>query len=480
MNVKFRNARAVMTACVAAFALSGPVFAGPMTMDVFGTSNVVPTYGDMALQRPGACLDPVGDGPISLRDALDRALCSDPKVRTAWLDIKVKAAQLGQAKAAYMPVIQANWQAIQDHSETDVTGHPNLSSANNSLIKTVGVTADLVLWDFGSRSAATRAAAELVTAADASYRAALETSFANLAKDYYAALGAEGAAVAAKEAAQAARQTEAAAQMRVDHGVAPISDVLQASTSAEEAQFDYEKAQSEFRSAAGTLALDMGQDPSLPLDLPDVAVALETKPLTAYSVRELLEEANDNDPNIASAVAQRNAAAAQIDKAVADGLPSISLEGKYTRNNQPASLGLGIPEFPATGRDWYIGVIVKIPLFEGFSRSYQIREAQAKAAEQDEVINDARRQLANGVWTTYETVVESGENVKSTERLLEVAAKSFDVANARYKGGAGTILEVLNAQSSLAKARRQRVSSLADYGTASLQLAAKLGRLRSW
>ncbi|CAM2146290.1 protein of unknown function [Pararobbsia alpina] len=306
-------------------------------------------------------------------------------------------------------------------------------------IETVDVTADLVLWDFGSRSAAARAAAEFVTAADASYRAALGTSFANLAKDYYSALGAAGAA-AAKEAAQGAAQTEAAAQIHVDHGVAPMSDVLQASTSAEEARFDYEKAQSECRSASGALALDMGQDPSLPLDLPDVAVALEIQPLTAYSVRELLEEANDNDPNIASAVPQRNAAAVQIDKAVADGLPSISLEGKYTRNNQPASLGSGIPEFPATRRDWYISVVVKIPLFEGFSRSYQIREAQAKAAEQDEVINDARRQLANGVWTTYETVVESGENVKSTEGLLEVARKSFDVANARHKGGTGTML----------------------------------------
>jgi outer membrane protein len=233
-------------------------------------------------------------------------------------------------------------------------------------------------------------------------------------------------------------------------------------------------------SHSSILALDMGQDPTLPFSLPDIESSVDLKPTAVASVHDLLEEANDNDPNILAAVAQKNAALAQIDKTVADGLPSVSLQAKYTHNNQPASLGLGIPEFPATGRDWYVGIAVKIPLFEGFSRSYQIREAEAKAAEQAEVVGDARRQVASGIWTTFEAVTTSGENVQSTERLLKVAEKSFDVANHRYQAGAGSILETLSAQTALARARKQRVTALSDFGVATLQLAAKLGRLRDW
>jgi outer membrane protein len=43
--------------------------------------------------------------------------------------------------------------------------------------------------------------------------------------------------------------------------------------------------------------------------------------------------------------------------------------------------------------------------------------------------------------------------------------------------GVGNILELLNAQSSLAAAKRERIQSLTDWRSARLQLAAKLGRL---
>ena len=61
--------------------------------------------------------------------------------------------------------------------------------------------------------------------------------------------------------------------------------------------------------------------------------------------------------------------------------------------------------------------------------------------------------------------------------LLEVARKSYDAAQRRYEVGVGNMLELLNAQSSLATAKQQRIQSLTDWRSARLQLAAKLGRL---
>lgn len=461
-------------------ALSTPAVAGVLSMDVFQTESSVPPYAAEALGRPNACTDPQQSGPLTLRDALDRALCNDPRVRSAWLDIKEKAAEWGQAKAAWMPTVSADYQGIRDDSVTDVHDHPNLSSANRSFVQTVDATADLVIWDFGSRSAASRAAREMVLAANATYRAALQTAVGNVAKDYYAALGAAGQAEADRKALDAARQTATAAAARVEHGAAPISDRLQAETSLQEAVYASQKAESDARAAKGILAIDMGQDPSVPYSLPEIASMDQLEGVGGSSVRELLEEADDSDPNIVSAIAQLDAAKAQVDKVKADGMPMVSLTSKYTRNNQPASLGLGIPEFPATGRDWYVGIQVKIPLFEGFSRSYQIREAEAKVAEQAEAVRDARKQVASGVWTDYETVTAGEENVESTQRLLDIADRSFDAANRRYQIGAGSILEVLNAQSALARAQKEHVSSMTDFATATLQLAAKLGRLRDW
>lgn len=457
-----------------------PALADVLSMDPFRTANSIPPYAAEALGHPGACADPLPGGALTLRDALDRALCNDPKVRGAWVDIKEKAAEWGQTQAAFLPTVNADYQGIRDNSTTDVHGHPTLSSANRAFIQTVDATADLVVWDFGSRSAASRAAREMVFAANAAYRAALQTAVASVAKDYYAAVGASGQAVAAHKALAAAQLTATAAAARVDHGVAPISDKLQADTSLQEAVYAAQKAESDARAAKGVLAIDMGLTPTVPFALPEIESTGQIEGVGGASVRELLEEADADDPSIVAALAQLDAARAQVDKAKADGMPTVSLTTKYTRNNQPASLGLGIPEYPASGRDWYFGVTVRIPIFDGFSRSYQVREAQAKVEEQAEAVRDARRQVAAGVWTDYETVTASEENVQSTQRLLDIADRSFDAANRRYQIGAGSILEVLNAQSALARAQKELVSSMTDFGTATLQLAVKLGRLRNW
>lgn len=454
--------------------------AGLLSMDVFQTETGVPPYAEEALGRPNACADLQPSGPVTLRDALDRALCNDPHVRSAWLDIKEKAAELAQAKAAWLPTVTADYQVLRDNSVTDVHDHPNLSSANRSFVQTVDATVNLVIWDFGSRSAASRAAREMVLAATESYRAALQAAVGTVAKDYYAALGAAGQAAADQKALDAARKTAMAAAARVEHGIAPISDKLQAETSLQEAVYASQKAESDARAARGVLAIDMGQDPSAPYVLPDVASMEQLEGVGGASVRELLEEADERDPGIAAAIAQLDAAKAQVDKVKADGMPTVSLASKYTRNNQPASLGLGIPQFPATGRDWYVGVQVRIPLFEGFSRSYQVRAAEAKVAQQAQAVRDARKQVASSVWTSYETVTASEENVQSTQLLLDIADRSFDAANRRYQHGAGSILELLNAQSALARAQKEHVSSLTDFATATLQLATRLGRLRNW
>ncbi|WP_321789575.1 TolC family protein [Paraburkholderia sp. J94] len=415
-----------------------------------------------------------------MREALDRSLCNDPKLRAAWVDIKVKAAQLGQADAAYLPTVSANYQGLRDDSATDVHGYPRLSAANQSFIQTVDATATLVIWDFGARSSAARAARELVLAATATYRATLQTAIANVSKDYFSAIGAEGQVSAAQKTLAVAQQTFTAAIARVEHGVAPISDKLQAETSLQEAVYAAQKAGSDARAAKGILSIDMGQAPTTVYALPDMQSAIRVGSVNGSSVHELLEEADIGDPSIAAALAQLDAARASVDKAKADGMPTISLTTKYTLNNQPASLGLGVAEFPATGHDWYFGVVVRIPVFDGFSRSYQIREAEATVEAKLEAVRDARKQVATGIWTNYEAVTLSEQNVESSERLLDIANSSFDAANRRYRLGAGSILEVLNAQSALARAQKGLVSSLTDYATATLQLAAKLGRLRDW
>ncbi|WP_321900087.1 TolC family protein [Paraburkholderia heleia] len=61
--------------------------------------------------------------------------------------------------------------------------------------------------------------------------------------------------------------------------------------------------------------------------------------------------------------------------------------------------------------------------------------------------------------------------------MLTNAQRSFDAAQHRHDHGVGNILDLLNTQTALANAQQRRVQALADWHTAKLQLAPKLGRL---
>ncbi|MGF6767454.1 outer membrane protein [Paraburkholderia sp. GAS33] len=415
--------------------------------------------------------------PLLLTEAVQRALCSNPKTREAWADVKAQAAGVGVARAAYLPTISGNGQVVRDDSVTDVTGHPTLSSATLATINSESVQLNWTLYDFGARSAAVRNASALLAAAQSTENATLQSLFVAVAKDYYAAQAAAGALAATLDVEHMAADSAKAATARVEKGIAPISDALQAQTAYNQAVLSRNKAQGAWQTAAGTLASDMDLSPDIPLELPAVTDGVQPDAVFTQSVGELIEDARRDHPTVLAAQAQADAAAAKVDQTRAEGLPNISLVSKYTRDNQPASLGLGIPEFPATGHEWYVGVQVTIPFFEGFSRMYQVRQNQAQLEQQQDAVDDARQQVALEVWSSYQAVQTSTDSVKDSAALLDIAQRSFVAAQHRYQAGVGNILELLNAQTALANAQQQRVQALSDWRAARLRLAGSLGRL---
>jgi outer membrane protein len=446
--------------------------------DVLRTeAGISPTPAGAMVPDGSGCQFGLLSRPLLLSEAIERALCGNPKTREAWADVKIQAAGLGVARSAYLPTISGNGQVMRDNAVTDVTGHPTLSSATLATINTESVSLNWTLYDFGARAAAVRNASALLAAARSTENATLQSLFVAVAKDYYAAQAASGALAVALDIEHMADDSAKAASARVDRGIAPISDALQAQTAYTQAVLSLNKAQGTWQSAAGTLASDMDLSPDVPVALPVVTDGVQPDAVFTQSVGELIEDARRDHPTVLAALAQADAAAAKVDQTRAQGLPNFSLVSKYSRDNQPASLGLGIPEYPASGHEWYVGVQVTIPFFEGFNRTYQIRQTQAQLEQQQDALDDARQQVGLEVWNSYQAVQTSTNSVKDSAALLDIAQRSFVAAQHRYQAGVGNILELLNAQTALANAQQQRVQALADWRAARLRLAGSLGRL---
>jgi outer membrane protein len=446
-------------------------------VDVFRTSGQVPESPAFVALGAGVCKNDRPVGSLTLEVAVESALCNNPETRSAWIAVQERAAAVGASKSAYLPTLSASGQYVHDDAITRVRDHPELSTNYSSVVNSEGLSLGWLLYDFGGRKAKLKSAEALLSAAQASESAALQDTFADTAKFYYAARAANEQVLADQAITTDAQDSLRAAKERVSRGIAPITEQFQAQTSWEQALLAQTRDHGQALAAIGALANAMGLSPDTPLVLSDVEEGAVPDSEFKHAVSQLIDEAIKTHPAIVSARKQLEAARAGVTAAKADGRPSVRLVGEYSRNNEPVQLGLGLPHYPSTGRDGYVGIQLSVPIFSGFATTYQVRQAEAEVDMQQAALDKATQQVALQVWQSYQTLQTGTQNLQTSLDLEQVATAAWQSAQRRYQSGAGTVLELLSTQSALAQARQQRVQALADWRYERLALAASLGRL---
>jgi outer membrane protein len=124
-------------------------------------------------------------------------------------------------------------------------------------------------------------------------------------------------------------------------------------------------------------------------------------------------------------------------------------------------------------------VQVSFPIFNGFSRQRQVQEARTLAEDARFSRRAEELRLQTAVTQAYDELQTAVEVVAIEERNREVAEEQLDLAQERYRLGAATFLELLEAQSSVAVAERDFLNARYRFHGALWSLEAAVGeRLR--
>jgi outer membrane protein len=447
-------------------------------VDPFHVRRAIPANaGAPILGSRAPCMFGVPGDPFTLQEAIERALCANPNTRNAWAITEERAAAVGISKAAYLPTLSATGTWVHDDSITEVRDHSALSSNYATMVHSGSLSLGWVLYDFGGRRAASANARALLAAAQANENAVLQQVFADTAKGYYAAQSACERLHADDAVVADAENSLTAAQERVKQGAAPITEVYQAQTTYAQALVAQTRDRGQALAAQGDLANAIALPPDTPLTLDSLNESVTPDASFTSTVGELMAQAERMHPALLAAEKELQAAEAGVTQARSVGRPTIKLVGQYSQNNEPVQLGLGQPHYPATGHDGYIGVQVNVPIFSGFAKTYQVRQAQAKVDQQSVALDKTRQQVALQVWKSYQTLQTDTQNLVLSSQLRVVAKQAWESAQRRYRSGAGTILELLSTQSALAQARQQRVEAITEWRYDRLALASALGKL---
>ncbi|MCA7922706.1 TolC family protein [Burkholderia cenocepacia] len=465
----------IVLVAVACAAFASPARA--QLLDVYRTHDDIAATQAGSMASATACGAPHVDGrPLALEDAILQAICSHPQLTRTWSDARAATAEVGVAKAAYWPTLNATAGIQRDNLTTDYNGGFSQNQRSSSRYGMLNLS--WVLFDFGKRGANLDRARALLRAANAAHDDTLQSVFFDAAQAFYALRDAQAALEAAQAVERAAQESLAEATARHDGGAGTLGDALQAQTTYRKALLDRVSAEGDLQNAIGTLATTLGVDADTPLRIADAEPSPDRDDFTR-GVADLIAEAKRHHPKLIAAREKLDAARDQVRAVRAQTLPTISLTGSLSRNNpsyqqQPSFLQI------QSSHGNSIGIQVSIPLFEGFASGYRIAQAKAQADAQEADVRSTELKVSLDVWKSYQSLQTDTTNLDNSQHLLDTALHSLDIARGRYKAGVGTFTELLNAQSALADARRQRVLAVSKWRTARLKLAESLGRLGLW
>ncbi len=399
---------------------------------------------------------------LTLGDALIHVLCRSPSVRQAMSQTEAQSASVILSEQAARP----SWSARLDYSN-----ERNFNSSGNSG-RTLGASIGFAwaLFDFGQSSANLREARRELSATLAQADNAVLESVRTVLTLYGNAVVASASLEAATEAETTANQTAAAAQARYEAQVGSQIDRLQAQTALAQAKLERVRARGNWEIARGDLALALGADIEQSLRLAGweaLARPIDELPDLTALRRETLE----THPRLRALRSQVEGQQARLEAVQAQGKGSVSLRASTGSSRNWGAAGSGsIPTASAA-------LSAEIPLFNRQETRAQQTQVLSRKNAREAELESARREVESQLWQAHQSLLTSRQSLLASDQLLASAQGAYNVAQGRYRAGVGAILELLDAQSALANAHRQRVSAQIDQLNARTRLGLAVGRL---
>jgi outer membrane protein len=400
---------------------------------------------------------------LTLAEIVDLGLRNNPTTRLAWANAQTAASVYGSERGAWFPTIDADVSAARLK-----TAASQGRSAVEQSILTPSVTLTYLLFDFGGRTGRVAGARQRLVAASFTHNAAIQDVVLQVQVSYFRYLANHALLAAQRTTLEEAQTNLTAAEERRRVGLATIADVLQARTAASQARLDLQTIEGNVQTTRGALALALGLPANLPYDVDSTAAAAPVAPL-ADSVNAIIATALQGRPDLAAIQAEVAAARAAIGETRAALLPSLGFSATGGRTYATT--------IPDGANSYTLSLGLTIPLFNGFSRQYDLRSAEFEAEAAQARARSLRQEVVFQVFSAYYALQTATRRVGTAEDLLASAEQSNQVALGRYKAGVGSVLDLLAAQTALAGARAQLVDARLAWSVSLAQLAHDAGVL---
>jgi outer membrane protein len=415
---------------------------------------------------------------LSFADAVRLASGQAPLVALATLRSDEADARVRQARAALLPSLSLSGTWLNRTFNTQSLGiefptipgqppFPELVGPFNNYDARVNAGQTLLDWSSVVR---VRAANAQANGSRAERGVTVETAAVSAAFAYLRTVRAQAAVLARQADSSIAAELVGLAQAQKAAGVSAALDVTRARTQLVTAEGLLLVARNQLDRARIELSRTLGLDAATQLTLTDTLAAVlgaaDVPARRDSAVAAALGQRPDLKAELARAGAARQTGAAIR----AERLPRLALGADYGVN------GLTVPKAIAT-RD--LTLQVSVPILDGFRREARLAEQDAVVRESEVRERDLRQQIVADVdGALLDLHSADAQQVVAAEQL-RLAADELSQSRQRFKAGVAGNIEVIDAQSSLIRARDADIDARFAAASARVSLARAAGVART-
>ena len=403
---------------------------------------------------------------LTLSDILSIALANNPQIKQAWLNVDVGNYNYKMQLSDAFPTINGELSYSQNKNEYK---NKTINTTKNKTI-TPSITFDYLLFNFNGRASNILDFKYRLNAINFETNNFVQNFIYKVVKAYYDVFSALANEKASKEIENSSYEAFKSASVRYNIGLVPLTDKLQAETSYTQNRLVREKAENatKIKKAELNYLLNISPTIDLQLAIPVLDISNDTYD---EDIVQLIEKALNNRPDLKAYYESKKAKKMEVYSKTTNWLPTISLGMSYSYIDD-------LEKSTNIDRNNYsIGINAKMPFFTGGYVYNNVAKAKGELKIIDQQIKDLEKNIELDVWTTYQDFITAKKVYMTSQILLKSATEAEKTILGRYKNGKSSILDLLDAQSNLAVARYEVISSQHNWFISRANLIRSLGQI---
>jgi len=396
---------------------------------------------------------------VELKEVLDLALKNSPLIKSAQKDLKAQELELKAAKGALFPRIKVE----ETFTRTDVPAYAFMSKLNQERItmqdfdparlnnpKAINnfetkFTIEVPIWLGGKVQSAQRMAEYEYRAVSLEAERREEEVIRQVYNAYMDAVLAKESIKVAKQAVEDAKEHLRLAEQMHTVGMALLSDVLRARVYLSKAEENLQKAMRGYDVAKRGLEVVVGV-PLGEFEVQDIGQCPEVD-------IKVLREKVQNRKDIKALEERVKTLEEAFRFTLSDNLPQVFAFAQYFLNSKDYPLG-------ADGKGYLAGIGVSWTFDTGLTtlRMAQANlERRASLQERLKLLKDSAVFDLDRSYAEYENALDM---LRSAEDRMKASQEVLRVMEVRYNNGLARMVDILDAQTELDRARIERVQAI--------------------